>query len=169
MIKEWNNLPCEITDMADLKCFKTALSKHTNPNYKSDCPMFHFCTGFYGRILTQMKLGLSKLNHHLFLYNITDNPFCPSCLDSVEDVEHYFLKCSAYEDARLIFLTSLHLRLDNFCNLANASDQTKCDIILNGLSASRINNFELYKTVNNELFNIAKTYIAATKRFAKMT
>ena len=102
MIKEWNNLSCEITDMADLKCFKTALSKHTNPNYNksTDCPMFHFCTGFYGRILTQMKLGLSKLNHHLFLYNITDNPFCPSCLDSVEDVEHYFLKCSTYEDAR---------------------------------------------------------------------
>ena len=50
--------------------------------------IFDFSYGYYGKIL---NLNPSKLNHHLFAYNLSDNPFCPNCFDYIEDVNHYFL------------------------------------------------------------------------------
>ena len=37
-----------------------------------------------------------------------DNPFCPKCLDHIEDSIHYFFKCSAYSGFRIDFLSKLH-------------------------------------------------------------
>ena len=72
------------------------LSKQMNLNPSVEIPIFDFSYGFYGRVLTQIKMKPSKLNNDLFLYNITDNPFCPKCFHSVEDPRHYFLECNSY-------------------------------------------------------------------------
>ena len=47
-------------------------------------------------VLTQIKLNLSPSKSQLFKYNLTDNPFCPSCGDSVETPVHYFIECNAH-------------------------------------------------------------------------
>ena len=44
---------------------------------------FEFSTGYYGRLLNQIRYNLSPLRFHLFTYNIIDNPMCPGCHDSV--------------------------------------------------------------------------------------
>ena len=31
-----------------------------------------------------------------YLLTYSDNPFCPSCSDGIETVEHYFLDCKIY-------------------------------------------------------------------------
>ena len=63
--------------------------------------------GFHGKILTQIKLNLSPLKFHLFKYNLTDNPFCPSCGDSVETPIHYFIECNTHRANHQIMIQNL--------------------------------------------------------------
>ena len=81
-----------------------------------------------------MNLSPSKLNQHLFAYNLSDNPFCPNCFDYIEDVNHYFFKCNAYSVYRNQMITSLYNCL-NFYNvqLVNYSEKEIIGIILNGI------------------------------------
>ena len=91
VIKRWNQLPGAITDSQSLGCFKVKLKMHGDfLVQQTNCPIFNVSYGYYGKILTQMNLNPSKLNHHLFAYNLSDNPFCPNCFDYIEDVNHYF-------------------------------------------------------------------------------
>ena len=48
-------------------------------------------------ILTQLRVGLSKLKFHKFRHNFRDtvNPLCP-VNDGVEDTEHFLLLCHSY-------------------------------------------------------------------------
>jgi hypothetical protein len=167
VINDWNKLACDVTNVHDLKLFKTVLSGYIYQNSIkfTPCPMFKFSYGFYGRVLIQIKLGLSKLNQHLFLYNITDNPFCPNCLDSIEDTKHYFFNCHAYRNARAILQTTFESILIKI-NIVNICENRQLDIILNGLDETTTS-IKLYKTVNKDIFNVTKTFIMATDRFAK--
>ena len=53
-----------------------------------------------GKVLNQIRYGLSPLNFHLFSYNVVDNPFCPKCFDEIEDPKHFFIDCAFYIDIR---------------------------------------------------------------------
>ena len=97
--------------------------------------LFKISSGYIGKILNQIVLGLSPLKAHLFLYNIIDNPFCPCCLEEVEDPAHYFLKCRSHSDYR----NSMMLELNKFCKYKNLVVNKDSDI-LNLL----LNNFEYY-------------------------
>ena len=52
-------------------------------------------------ILTQLRVGLSKLNFHKFRHNFRDtiNPLYPTN-DGVEDTEHFLLFCHSYDGPR---------------------------------------------------------------------
>ena len=73
-------------------------------------------------ILTQLRVGLSKLNFHKFKHNFRDtlNPLCPTN-DGVENTEHYFLLCHTYAAYRLDLLNSVNaiLLLHGMINLSN--------------------------------------------------
>ena len=51
--------------------------------------------------LTQLRVGLSKLNFHKFKHNFRDtvNPMCPSN-DGIEDTEHFSLLCPSFKESR---------------------------------------------------------------------
>ena len=51
--------------------------------------------------LTQLRVGLSKLNFHKFRHNIKDtiNPMSP-INDGIEDTEHFLLLCSSFTEHR---------------------------------------------------------------------
>ena len=66
-----------------------------------------FATGYYGRLLKQIRYNLSPLRFHLFTYNIIDNPMCPGCHDSVESTEHFFFDCVCYSDCRSVMRSEL--------------------------------------------------------------
>ena len=58
-------------------------------------------------VLTQLRVGLSKLNLHNFKHNFNDitNPLCP-INDDVEDRDHYFFLYHMYDDIEeMILLT----------------------------------------------------------------
>ena len=90
----WNNLPPEIVMLTNKQAFK----KHVNDYFLSTAMnaycrksfILRYCTGFYGRIMNQIRYGLSPLNFHLFTHNITDNPFCPKCHNDIENTTHFF-------------------------------------------------------------------------------
>ena len=48
--------------------------------------------------LTQLRVGLSKLNLHKFKHNFRDtfNPMCPTD-DGIENTEHFLLLCPSFE------------------------------------------------------------------------
>ena len=60
-------------------------------------------------ILTQLRVGLSKLNFHKFKCNFREtlNPLC-AIKDGAEETEHYFLLCHAYDAFRRDLLSSVN-------------------------------------------------------------
>ena len=77
------------------------------PDILYDQTAFSSCNGYYGKILTQLRLGLSPLREHLFKYQISDNPFCPSCCNEIESVTHFLLFCTSYDAARAILFDEI--------------------------------------------------------------
>ena len=73
-------------------------------------------------IVTQLQVGLCKLNFHEFRHNFKDvvNPLCPAN-DGVEDKEHFLLHCHSYEVPRSDLLNSVCaiLLLYGFSSLSN--------------------------------------------------
>ena len=107
-----------------------------------------------------MRLQLSPLKAHLFRYNLTDNPFCPSCGEEIETTLHYFLTCRTYEIPRRTLLHSLEMLDANM-----ASDTTKLDFVIFGASDSSIS--EIIR-VNKILFRHICIYLTKTNRFGPL-
>ena len=166
-IKQWNLLPQKLTESTTLTMFKLKLSCHLQlSKTEGEHQMFNYTYGYYGKMLTQIKFQLSKLNNHLFLYNISDNPFCPRCHDYVEDTQHYFYSCDAYTNARAQMMQSLLECLACFkvmnINMNDASVMTT--LILDGV---KLNDKQLTCDINKRIFAIVKTYLKSTNRFCK--
>ena len=64
--------------------------------------------------LTQLRVGLSKLNFNKFRHNFRDtmNPTCP-INDGIEDTEHFLLLCDSFKEHRCNFLTDVNVVLQN--------------------------------------------------------
>ena len=66
------------------------------------CPPAKSIFGIYGPIgfsyLSQIRVGLSKLNYHKFKHNFRDNvnPMCPTN-EGIEDTEHFLLPCPSFD------------------------------------------------------------------------
>ena len=72
--------------------------------------------------LTQLRVGLSKLNFHKFQHNFRDtiNPMCPSN-DGIEDTQHFLLLCPSFSVQRTDPLAGIYtlVRPYGYANLAN--------------------------------------------------
>ena len=112
---------------------------------------------WFGRILTQIKLKLSPLRSHLFNYNLTDNPFCPACKDSIETPSHFFTECIAYSLHRIPMLTNL-LKL----NPQISSPSEFLDFIVNG---SETGSHDHRVQINKSIFRHVTIFMFKTKRF----
>ena len=133
-----SNCPCII------KSLKKCPTYITNLN--------NLCNGFYGRLLTRLRLGLSGLNAHRFKYNLCNTPICPLCNLSPENNMHYFFNCPAHDFACLHFLNLLNSELE-----LDTSDKPKTlDIILHGKL-----NHNLYPPLLSYIYQ----YIENTGRF----
>ena len=94
-LAEWNKLDPDIRSSPSLSIFKTKLFKCIRPAPK----LMHGIHNPEGlAILTQQRVGLSKLNFHKFTHNFRDtvNPLCPAN-DGIEDTEHFLMHCHSYE------------------------------------------------------------------------
>ena len=142
--------------------FKTRIHDYLgeNINRRSTTHIKHFHDGFFGTLLTQIKLNLSPLRSHLYKYNIIDNPFCPACGDEIETTMHYFLECKIYDLNRQKMLMNL-FKLDPSLTVENKP--AILNFIVSGSSCADMNQQSL---INNKIFLHVKIYITTTKRFS---
>ena len=97
-LNEWDKLFPEVRQAPSLSVFKSKILALIRPLSKPVCGI-HDPKGL--AILTQLRVGLSKLNFHKFRHNFSEtiDPMCPAN-DGVEDTEHYLLLCQSYEEPR---------------------------------------------------------------------
>ena len=88
-ISEWNTLHPEIRNAPSVAAFKHKLLLKIRSPVSS---IFGSHDPIGVSYLSQIRVGLSKLNLHKFKHNFKDtiNPLCPTN-DGVEDTEHFFL------------------------------------------------------------------------------
>ena len=118
-LSEWNGLDPGIRLAPSVGVFKKQLVSIIRPPVKSTFGI-HDPTGL--SYLTQLRVGLSKLNFHKFKYTFRDtlNPMCPTN-DGIEDTEHFLLLCPSFEEPRRDLLAGVIalLRPFGFTNLQN--------------------------------------------------
>ena len=111
-------------------------------------------------ILTQLRVGLSKLNFHKFRRNFSDttDPMCPAN-NGVKDMEHYLLLCQSYEEPRRELLNGFNKILP-LSVISNLSNELLVDLIPYG-------NERLPPDINKRLIHSEATlkFIHATKCF----
>ena len=94
--------------------------------------------------MARLRMQCSNLNHHLCLRYLKDNPKC-DCGHSVEDTEHYLLRCTQFNDIRNETLATLDLQLD--------------------LETCLYGNPEMNERNNKKLCNTVISFISRSKRF----
>ena len=157
----WNKLNNEIVKLNNLATFKNKISNELfdllGEGY--DHMAFSTLSSYHGKILTQIRLGHSPLRQHQFKHNITDNPFCPSCGNFVETIDHYFLVCSTFVHERTILFHKLSLVIQNWPDL---DDESKLDLLIKGYKVKNIKNAT---TLNIKIFEVTQCYMQQTRRF----
>ena len=158
-VRLWNDLPDDIKESPSLSLFKLKLSKllffrHEIPNY------FAYGDRFSSIIHTQLRLGQSGLNSHLFEKNIVPSAAC-SCNFPNENICHFFLYCPLYESHRRKFLRSVASVLAPGAHpnlLVDTAMDRLVEIILSGSS-------DLPDELNTVIFAAVQLYITETRRF----
>ena len=154
-LSEWNKLDPEIRLSSSVAVFKTKILSKIRPPTKSVFGI-HDPKGLSH--LTQLRVGLSKLNFHKFQHNFRDtiNPMCPSN-DGIEDTEHFLLLCPSFGVQRTDLLAGIYslVRPYEYVNLAN-------DILLQILLYGDKN---FPNNLNRSILELTIRFIHSTGRF----
>ena len=170
-IKIWNLLTNEVVNSTSINVFKInllMLPAFAHSKRSLDALQYsNVANGHNGRLITQFRLGLSPLRNDLFTYNITDNPFCASCGQSLETLNHFLFECLKYSQHRLTLMNELSLLIlyanDLFhLNIDINSQIVVRNLIINGIVLPTLDdNF----CINSAIFKIVSTFISSTARF----
>ena len=154
-LSEWEKLDPEIKQSCSVSVFKKRLLAIIRPPSKKVYNI-HDPKGL--SILTQLRVGLSKLNFHKFKHNFSDtlNPLCP-INDGVEDTEHFLLLCHAYDEETLDLLSSVNAILRHH-ELINLTNENLLQILLYGHE-------KLSYDLNTKILEATLKYIQASERF----
>ena len=162
----WNKLTPDVVDSRNVGIFKNhLLTSHLQSSVLIKQGNFEcFSSGYIGRIITQMRYGLSPLRNHLFTYNITDNPMCPSCLEHVESTVHFFFDCIHYNVARKHLINRIiNIMRDLLTVTVNTNDTFfLLECMLFGVNC-KVGNL---RKVNELIYKSVVGYCLATKRFS---
>ena len=153
---EWNKLDPEIRLAPSLAVFKTKLLSKIRPPAK---PVFgiHDPTGL--SYLSQIRVGLSRLNFHKFKHNFRDtvNPMCPTN-DGIEDTEHFLLLCSSFDVQRPHLLAGVSVLLQQFVEINSLPNDVLVQILLYG-------DKNLSNEINKSILELTLVFIHNTGRF----
>ena len=94
-----------------------------------------------------MRVGCSNLNEDLYQRNLSDIPLC-DCGHEIEDMEHFLLKCTKYEEMRN------HIR-----------DATETDLFDLDIDQLIFGTKDESDDTNTECFELIQYYITLTRRF----
>ena len=109
-------------------------------------------------ILTQLHVGLSKLNFHKLKHILSNtlNPLCP-INDGIEDMEYFLLLCHAYNEDRQDLLNSVNVILRPH-GLTNLTNENLLQILLYGHE-------KLSFVLNTKILEATLKYIQASEWF----
>ena len=158
-ISIWNKLPNSTKNAVNIVSFKKEIYQHFKIENRTQnfTPFNHFHDGFFGKFLTQIKLKLSPLNAQLFEYNLTENPFCAACGDSIETPLHFFTECTSYEPYRQPLFRNLLI--------LNPNLSTSIDFLNYILIGSTTENRGQRIRENETIFRNLSIYMYRTERF----
>ena len=128
-LSEWEKLDPEIQQSCSVNVFKKQLLALIRLPPKL---VYNIHDPKCLSVLTQLRVGLSKLNFRKFKHNFSDtlNPLCP-INDGIEDTEHFLLLCHAYDTDRRSLLSCVNAILRPH-GLVNLSNENLLKIILYG-------------------------------------
>ena len=108
----WNVLDPAIRLAPSVAVFKTKLLSIIRPPAKPVLGI-HDPRGL--SYLSQIRVGLSRLNFHKFKHNFRDtiDPMCPTN-DGIEDTEHFLLLCPSFDVQRRHLLAGVSVLLRRF-------------------------------------------------------
>ena len=155
-LSEWNKLEPELRLAPSVSVFKKKLLSIIRSPAKS---VFGIYDPIGLSLLTQLRVGLSKLNFHKFKHNFRDtiNPMCPTS-DGVEDTEHFLLLCPSFDDQRRDLLAGIEHLLRPFMQIANLSNNALTRLLL-------YDDKDLYCEVNRDILRLTLRFIRETGRF----
>ena len=113
-LSEWNDLDPEIRLAPSVAVFKKQFLSIIRPIYLVRSIFgIHDPKGL--SYLTQLRVGLRKLNFHKFKHNFSDtvDPMCPAN-DGIEDTEHSLLLCPSFAVPRRYLLAGVFALLRPF-------------------------------------------------------
>ena len=152
-IKKWDQLHTDLRNEPDFTLFKIKLKEKLKP-----MKFRHFHVGFkYPNTLhTQLRLGRSFLNCHLFPIGQSITKYC-QC-GNLESVQHFLLDCNQYDQARGQLFQKLEGLLENKPN--TYTKQSLCQILLCGEKPHLPEKY----VHNKHIFYAVQTFLCKTKR-----
>ena len=146
-LHEWSKLDTDTRTSPSIYVFKSKLLSLIRPISNS---VFSIYDPRGLALLTQLRVGLSNLNLHMFRHNFRDviSPMCP-VNDGPEDTEHYLLLCHSFDEQRRDLLASVLPVLHSF-NKRDVPNQTLLQILLYGDKnlPFEVNKFILKSTIS---------------------
>ena len=155
-IFEWNKLDPEIRPVPSAAFFKAKLLSIIRPPAKS-------VFGIYDPIglsyLSQIRVGLSKLNFHKFKHSFRDavNPMCPTN-DGIEDTEHFLLLCPSFDVQRRDLLAGVSQLVRLFVQINSLSNIVLKKLLLYG-------DKDFSENINKNILELTLNFIHKTGRF----
>ena len=109
--------------------------------------------------LSQIRVGLSRLNLHKFKHNFrgTINPMCPTN-DGIEDTEHFLLLCPSFDVQRQHILAGVSVLLREFVEINSLPNDALIQILLYG-------DRNLSNEINKSILEMTLVFIHNTGRF----
>ena len=129
--RKWNKLPSSIRSQPSLKKFKseivTLFGVECSPDY------FSFGSKVGNALHTQLRLGMSNLNAHLFQIQKATHPHCP-CGHQTESTLHFTLHCPLFMHHRHNLFQNISLELN--VNFSHLTATRQLEILLYGAHIS---------------------------------
>ena len=155
-LAEWNKLEPELRLAPSAAVFKKKLLAKIRPPAKSVFGI-HDPKGL--SYLTQLRVGLSKLNFHKFKHNFRDtiNPMCPTN-DGIEDTEHFLLLCPSFDAQRRDLFAGIVELIRPFIQITDLSNDSLTQLLLYG-------DQDLTDDLNRNILELTLRFIHETGRF----
>lgn len=149
----WNDLPFELRNK-DMSDFKTELGWLLKP---PKIRLYSIGSKFGNSIHTQLRVGKTQLNDHLFTMRLTNTTGC-LCHEPVESTEHFLLDCFLYEVERQELFANISGLL-----IKKLDKYNRNDLVTALLFGERIHDSERYLH-NKQLFKTVQNFLIKTKR-----
>ena len=155
-IQEWNTLDPEVRLEPSVAVFKKKLLVIICSPAKS---VFGIHDPLGLSYLSQLRVGLSKLNFHKFKHNFKDtlNPLYPTN-DGIEDTEHFLLLWPSFDAQRRDLLAEISQLLQPFVQINNLSNIVLIKLLLYG-------DKDFSDSINKSILQLTINFIHKTGRF----